>query len=131
MTAGTAPVNGRGGSGAANIAGLTELMQAFGHPLPFIGGNLLLGGAQRRPRRKKGDDLIDGAPCCECGSRGHNPLTPGGPASEFVDSPVDLVNDVFSDPQRLNPGNITSFATSSRAAERRFRHGRCSPHPRA
>src|SRR6185295_12128744 len=114
LNAGTPPtpvgVNIRGGSGAAKIAGLTELMQAFQQPLPFLGGNLLLGGAGSDVLEgKKGDDLIDGDAYLRVRLRAvMQPLTPGGAREvRFVDSPVDLVNDVFSDPQRLNPGDIS------------------------
>jgi len=90
--------------GAAKITGLTELMAAFGTPLPFIGGNILLGGAGSDViEGKKGDDLIDGDSWLRVRLRAQ--MNDG--TIKLVDSPVDLVSDVFSDPQRLNPGNIT------------------------
>src|SRR5205823_5370796 len=85
LVAGTAPVqvpakgvpgqvNFRGGSGAAKIAGLRELMAAFGpagdlnNPavagvkgVGFMGGDILLGGkGSDILEGKAGDDLIDG-----------------------------------------------------------------------
>src|SRR2546425_2992902 len=91
-------------AGAAKITVLTELMAAFGTPLPFIGGNVLLGGAGSDViEGKKGDDLIDGDSWLRVRLRAQ--MNDG--SIKFADSPVELVADVFSDPQRLNPGRIT------------------------
>jgi beta-lactam-binding protein with PASTA domain len=127
LTAGTAPqqvpaigvagVNFRNGTGAANIAGLTELMAAFGPagdlnspaiPLVkgvgFMGGDILLGGkGSDILEGKMGDDLIDGDVWLNVQLRAV--LNDG--TIKLVDDPRDLVADVFADPQRLNPGNIS------------------------
>jgi len=103
--------------GAAKIHGLTELMgpDAFDKDLNspaipgvkgvgFMGGDILLGGlGSDTLEGKLGDDLIDGDAWLNVQLRavyndGH---------VRFVDSPVDLVDDVLADPQLLNPGNIT------------------------
>jgi beta-lactam-binding protein with PASTA domain len=128
LTAGTPPVavpakgvagqvNFKGGSGAAKIAGLTQLMAAFGPPgdlnspaipgvkgVGFMGGNILLGGnGSDLLEGKGGDDLIDGDVWLNVQLRAV--LNDG--TVKLVDSPVALVDDVFADPQRLNPGNIS------------------------
>jgi Ca2+-binding RTX toxin-like protein len=128
LVAGTAPVqqpavggaagfNLRGGSGAAKIAGLTALMGPAGFnkdlnapaiPLVkgvgFMGGDILLGGlGSDTIEGKAGDDLIDGDRWLNVQLRAvYNNGT-----VRLVDSPRDLVNDVFADPQLLNPGNIS------------------------
>jgi beta-lactam-binding protein with PASTA domain/Ca2+-binding RTX toxin-like protein len=128
LVAGTAPVqvpavgvagqvNIRGGSGAAKIAGLPQLMAAFGAPgdlnnpaipgikgVGFMGGDILLGGkGSDILEGKMGNDLIDGDVWLNVQLRAvYNDGT-----VRLVDSPVDLVDDVFADPQRLNPGNIS------------------------
>jgi beta-lactam-binding protein with PASTA domain len=130
LTAGTPPVpepaknvpgqvNFRGGSGAAKIAGLTELMAAFGVDLNspavfangrqvkgvgFMAGDILLGGkGSDTIEGLRGDDLIDGDAWLNVQLRAV--LNDG--TVKLVDDPRDLVNDVFADPQRLNPGNIS------------------------
>jgi Ca2+-binding RTX toxin-like protein len=108
-------VNFNGGSGAAKIAGLTALMAAFGADLNapaipgvkdvgFMGGDLLLGGrGSDILEGKLGDDLIDGDVWLDVRLRA---VFNDGSVRE-VNGPRDLVNDVLSDPQRLNPGNIS------------------------
>src|SRR5207249_4566915 len=128
LTAGTPPVavpakgvpgqvNFKGGSGAAKIAGLTALMAAFGAPadlnapaiplvkgVGFMGGDILLGGpGSDLLEGKGGDDLIDGDVWLNVQLRAV--LNDG--TAKLVDGPRLLVDDVFSDPQRLNPGNIS------------------------
>jgi beta-lactam-binding protein with PASTA domain len=128
LTAGTPPVqepavgvagqvNFRRGTGAANIAGLTQLMGATGFNkslldpavpgvkgVGFMGGDILLGGKGNDTLEGKlGDDLIDGDRWMNVQLRAV--LNNG--TIKLVDSPADLVDDVFSDPQRLNPGNIS------------------------
>src|SRR6185436_4522211 len=70
----------------------------------FMGGDILLGGKGNDTLEgKMGDDLIDGDRWLNVQLRAvYNNGT-----VRLVDSPVDLVDDVFSDPQRLNPGNIS------------------------
>jgi len=104
-------------AGAAKISGLTELMgpAAFNKPLNapaipgvkdvgFMGGDILLGGLGNDTLEGKlGDDLIDGDAWLNVQLRAvYNNGT-----VRFVDSARALTNDIFSDPQRLNPGNIT------------------------
>jgi beta-lactam-binding protein with PASTA domain len=146
LTAGTPPVqvpakgvpgevNFRGGSGAAKIAGLTELMTAFGVDLNspavvangrqvkgvgFMGGDILLGGkGSDTLEGKRGDDLIDGDVWLNVQLRAVlNPgftfpaasaCNPGATPTNIglCDDPRDLVAYVFADPQQLNPGNIS------------------------
>jgi Ca2+-binding RTX toxin-like protein len=105
-------------AGAAKIAGLTALMgpTGFNQPLPFIGGNILLGGlGSDTLKGGGGNDLIDGDRWLNVQLRAV--LNDG--TVRLVDSPLDLVADVFADPQRLNPGNITivrSIVTPTAAA---------------
>src|SRR5262249_37707367 len=108
-------------TGAAKIAGLTALMTAFGvdlnAPNPsgvrgFNAGNILLGGlGSDLIEGKGGDDLIDG----DAWLNVQLEATYAGPdgvvgtaddVKKLVNSPRELVDDVFSDPQKLNPGNI-------------------------
>jgi Ca2+-binding RTX toxin-like protein len=132
LTAGTPPVaepavgvpgqvNFRGGSGAAKIAGLTELLgpAAFNVDLNspaipgikgigFMGGDILLGGSGRDILQGlAGNDLIDGDMWLDVQLRAV--LNDG--TVKLVWDPRDLVLDVFSDPQRLNPGNISIIRT--------------------
>jgi beta-lactam-binding protein with PASTA domain len=135
LTVGTAPVpvaaigpagalgavNFRGGSGALKIAGLTDLMGPNGFNadlnappvsingklvkgVGFMGGDILLGGlGSDTLEGKKGDDLIDGDVWLNVQLRAV--LNDG--TIKLVDDPRDLIQDVFADPQRLNPGNIS------------------------
>jgi beta-lactam-binding protein with PASTA domain len=126
LTAGTAPVpeaavgvpgqfNFRGGTGAAKIAGLTELMAALGKSLldpaipgikgvGFMGGNILIGGeGSDTIEGMGGDDLIDGDVWLNVQLR----AVMNDGTVKLVDHATDLVADVFADPQRLNPGNIS------------------------
>jgi beta-lactam-binding protein with PASTA domain len=128
LTAGTPPiqvtavgvaggVNFRGGSGAAKIAGLTALMGPTGFNkslldpavagvkgVGFMGGDILLGGkGSDILEGKLGDDLIDGDRWLNVQLR----AVMNDGSIRFVDSAVDLVEDVFADPQRLNPGNVS------------------------
>jgi len=132
LTAGTAPTqvpapggqfNFVGGSGAAKIAGLTELMGPAGFNadlnapaivdpatgivikgVGFMGGDILLGGpGSDTLEGKAGNDLIDGDRWLNVQLRAV--LNDG--TVKIVDGPRDLVADVMSDPQRLNPGNIS------------------------
>jgi hypothetical protein len=108
-------------AGAAKIAGLTELMGPTGFnknladpAIPgikgvgFMGGDILLGGRGSDVLEGKlGDDLIDG-------DRWLNVqlvATLNDGTVKRVDSARALVDDVFSDPQRLNPGNIRIVRT--------------------
>jgi beta-lactam-binding protein with PASTA domain/Ca2+-binding RTX toxin-like protein len=91
---------------AAKISGLTALMgaTAFNQPLPFIGGDILLGGTGSDTiEGKRGKDLIDGDVWLNVQLRAV--LNDG--TVKLVDSARELIDDVFADPQRLNPGNIT------------------------
>src|SRR4029077_6659396 len=114
-------VNFRGGSGARKIAGLEALMAAFGAPanldapaipdvkgVGFMGGDILLGGlGSDTLEGKLGDDLIDGDAWLNVQLRAvYNNGT-----VRIVDSPRDLVADVFAYPQLLNPGNISIVRT--------------------
>jgi beta-lactam-binding protein with PASTA domain/Ca2+-binding RTX toxin-like protein len=110
-------VNLRNGKGAANIAGLTALMGPTGFnkdlndpaipgvkAVGFMGGDILLGGkGSDILEGKMGNDLIDGDRWLNVQLRAV--LNDG--TIKLVDDPRDLVQDVFSDPQRLNPGNIS------------------------
>src|SRR4029078_8501125 len=70
----------------------------------FMGGDILLGGKGNDTLEGKlGDDLIDGDRWVNVQLR----AVRNGGTIKLVDSPADLVDDVFSDPQRLNPGNIS------------------------
>jgi len=109
--------NFRNGLGARNIAGLVTLMGPTGFnkdlnapaiPLVkgvgFMGGDILLGGkGNDLLEGKQGDDLIDGDRWLNVQLRAV--LNDG--TIKLVNDPRDLVDDVFSDPQRLNPGNIS------------------------
>ncbi|HXI30109.1 MAG TPA: PASTA domain-containing protein, partial [Vicinamibacterales bacterium] len=132
LTVGTAPVseaavgvpgqvNFRRGTGAANIAGLPALMGPTGFNksltdpavpgvkgVGFMGGDILLGGKGNDTLEgKMGDDLIDGDRWLNVQLRAV--LNDG--TIKLVDDPRDLVDDVFADPQRLNPGNISIIRT--------------------
>jgi len=70
----------------------------------WIGGNLLLGGlGSDTIEGRGGDDLIDGDAWFNVQLRAV--LNDG--TVKLVDDPRLLVDDVFSDPQRLNPGHIS------------------------
>src|SRR5438105_2908286 len=70
----------------------------------FTGGNILLGGlGSDTIEGRGGDDLIDGDVWLNVQLRAV--LNDG--TVKLVDTPQLLVDDVFADPQRLNPGNIT------------------------
>jgi beta-lactam-binding protein with PASTA domain len=91
---------------AAKISGLAALMgpTGFNIPLPFMGGDILLGGSgSDRIEGKRGDDLIDGDLWLNVQLRAV--LNNG--TVKLVNSARELIDDVFADPQRLNPGNIT------------------------
>jgi beta-lactam-binding protein with PASTA domain/Ca2+-binding RTX toxin-like protein len=128
LTVGTAPVqeaavgvagqvNFRRGTGAANIAGLTALMGPTGFNkslldpavpgvkgVGFMGGDILLGGKGNDTLEgKMGNDLIDGDRWLNVQLRAV--LNDG--TIKLVNDPRDLIDDVFADPQRLNPGNIS------------------------
>src|SRR5262245_37218659 len=95
-------------AGAAKISGLTELVAAFGKPLPFMGGDILLGGEGSDVLEgRKGNDLIDG----DLWLNVQLEATLNDGSKKLVDDPRDLIDDVFSDPQRLNPGNIRIVRT--------------------
>jgi beta-lactam-binding protein with PASTA domain len=101
-------------AGAAKISGLTELMAAFGKSLldpaipgikgvGFLGGNILIGGeGSDTIEGMGGDDLIDG----DVWLNVQLEATLNDGTVKLVDGPRALIDDVFSDPQRLNPGNI-------------------------
>jgi len=93
---------------AAKVPGLAALITGFGKTLPFIGGNLLIGGTGSDTiEGKGGDDLIDGDVWLNVQLRAV--LNNG--TVKLVDSARELIDDVFADPQRLNPGNITIVRT--------------------
>ncbi|PYR91633.1 MAG: hypothetical protein DMF84_15990, partial [Acidobacteria bacterium] len=108
-------------AGAAKITGLTELMGPTGFnadlndpAIPdvkgvgFMGGDILLGGrGSDILEGKKGDDLIDGDLWLNVQLR----AVMNDATIKLVDSPQALVDDVFADPQRLNPGSITIVKT--------------------
>src|SRR4051794_40195683 len=108
-------------AGAGKITGLTDLMGPTGFNadlndpaisgvkgVGFMGGDILLGGkGSDLLEGKLGDDLIDGDVWLNVQLRAT--LTDG--TVKLVDSPVDLSDDVFADPQRLNPGSITIVKT--------------------
>ena len=89
---------------AAKVTGLTELMTAFGITLPWMGGDLLMGGkGSDALEGKGGDDLLDGDVWLHVALK----ATLNDGTVKVVDDPRLLVDDVFADPQRLNPGNIS------------------------
>jgi Ca2+-binding RTX toxin-like protein len=97
-------------AGAAKIAGLTDLVgpAGFNITLPWKAGNLLLGGGGRDViEGKGGDDLIDGDRWLDV----QLVATLNDGTTKAVWDPRDLIADVFSDPQRLNPGNIKIVRT--------------------
>src|SRR5262249_43537680 len=70
----------------------------------FMGGDIILGGrGNDLLEGKMGDDLIDGDRWLNVQLRAV--LNDG--TIKLVDDPRLLTDDVFSDPQRLNPGNIS------------------------
>jgi beta-lactam-binding protein with PASTA domain/Ca2+-binding RTX toxin-like protein len=74
----------------------------------FMGGDLLLGGRGSDVIESKlGDDLIDGDRWLNVQLRAV--LNNG--TVKLVDDPRDLIDDIFADPQRLNPGSITIVKT--------------------
>ncbi|MFL5415488.1 MAG: PASTA domain-containing protein, partial [Myxococcales bacterium] len=102
-------------AGAAKIAGLTELVgpAGFDVALPWKMGNILLGGGGRDViEGKGGDDLIDGDRWLDV----QLVATLNDGTTKAVWDPRDLIADVFSDPQRLNPGNIKIVRTIRRGA---------------
>jgi beta-lactam-binding protein with PASTA domain/Ca2+-binding RTX toxin-like protein len=100
---------------ANKVTGLEALINAFGKSLldpavpgvkgvGFMGGELLMGGrGSDLLEGKGGDDLIDGDVWLHVALK----ATLNDGTVKVVDDPRLLVDDVFSDPQRLNPGNIT------------------------
>ena len=104
-------------AGAARITGLTELMGPAGFNknladpavpgikgVGFMGGDILLGGRGSDVLEGKlGDDLIDGDRWLNVQLR----AVMNDGTVRLVNSARQLVDDVFSDPQRLNPGNIS------------------------
>jgi beta-lactam-binding protein with PASTA domain len=108
-------------AGAAKVTGLATLMgpTGFNQPLVgnaipgikgegFMGGDILLGGrGSDLLEGKQGDDLIDGDVWLNVQLRAV--LNDG--TIKLVDDPRDLVQDVFANPQRLSPGNITIVKT--------------------
>ena len=99
-----AQVNFTGGLGAAKIVGLPALLAAFGQATPYSAGNILLGGrGSDTIYGGGGDDLIDGDLWLNVQLRAV--LNDG--TIKLVDDPRLLTDDVFADPQRLNPGNIS------------------------
>jgi Ca2+-binding RTX toxin-like protein len=97
-------------AGAAKIAGLTELVgpAGFNITLPWKAGNILLGGGGRDLiEGKAGNDLIDGDRWMDVQLVAK--LNDG--TTKAVWDPRDLIDDVFADPQRLNPGNIQIVRT--------------------
>ena len=77
---------------------------AYTRHILWIGGNLLLGGLGNDTiEGRGGDDLIDGDSWLNVQLRAV--LNDG--TVKLVDDPRLLVDDVFADPQRLNPGHIS------------------------
>ena len=73
-----------------------------------MGGDILLGGTGSDTLEgKRGDDLIDGDVWLNVQLR----AVMNDGTVKLVDSLGELVDDVFADPQRLNPGNITIVKT--------------------
>jgi hypothetical protein len=96
-------------AGADKILGLTSLVRdGFGIALPWKAGNILLGGGGRDViEGKAGNDLIDGDRWLDVELVATlNPVNGQPAVVKRVWDPRDLIDDVFSDPQRLNPGNI-------------------------
>jgi hypothetical protein len=92
-------------AGAAKVAGLTELVgpAGFNITLPWKAGNILLGGGGRDViQGNAGNDLIDGDRWLDV----QLVATLKDGTVKTVWDPRDLIADVFSDPQQLNPGNI-------------------------
>ncbi|TMA20193.1 MAG: hypothetical protein E6J85_10385, partial [Deltaproteobacteria bacterium] len=92
-------------AGAAKIAGLTELVgpAGFNITLPWKAGNILLGGGGRDLiRGGAGNDLIDGDRWLDV----ELVATLNDGTVKRTWDPRDLIDDVFADPQRLNPGSI-------------------------
>jgi hypothetical protein len=97
-------------AGAAKIVGLTELLgpAGFNITLPWKAGNILLGGGGRDLiEGKGGNDLIDGDGWLDV----QLVATLNDGTTRTVSDPRDLIDDVFSDPQRLDPGNIRILRT--------------------
>ncbi len=108
-------------AGAAKIDGLTALMAAFGAAgdlnapaipgvkgVGFMGGDIILGGlGSDTLEGKQGDDLIDG----DVWLNVQLEATYNDGTVRLVDTPRDLVADVMSDPQLLNPGRIRIVKT--------------------
>ena len=100
---------------ANKVTGLEALVNAFGKSLldpaipgvkgvGFMGGDILMGGkGSDILEGQAGDDLIDGDVWLHVALR----ATLNDGTVKVVDDPRLLVDDVFADPQRLNPGNIT------------------------
>ncbi len=87
----------------SNAGGEPGILAYTRHTL-WIGGNLLLGGlGSDTIEGRGGDDLIDGDAWFNVQLRAV--LNDG--TVKLVDDPRLLVDDVFSDPQRLNPGHIS------------------------
>ena len=113
-------------AGAAKITGLAALMGPAGFDknladpaipgikgVGFMGGDILLGGRGSDVLEgKRGDDLIDGDVWLNVQLEAR--MNDG--TVKVVNGPRELIDDVFSDPQRLNPRNIRivkSIVTSS------------------
>jgi len=121
VPAGANRTNVSGGSGAAKIAGLVDLMGPDGFDadlnapaipdikaVGFMGGDIILGGqGSDLLEGKAGDDLIDGDAWLKVQLKAvYNNGT-----VRLVDNPLLLVDDVLADPQLLNPGNISIIRT--------------------
>jgi hypothetical protein len=90
-------------AGAAKIENLPALLTLFGVTPPWKMGNILLGGGGRDViEGGGGDDLIDGDRWLDVELE----ATLNDGTVRRVWDPRDLIADVFSDPQRLNPGKI-------------------------
>jgi hypothetical protein len=108
-------------TGAAKITGLTQLMGPTGFNanlndpavpgikgVGFMGGDILLGGKGSDVLEgKKGNDLIDG----DVWLNVQLEATLNNGTKKLVDDPRALIDDVFADPQRLNPHNIRIVKT--------------------
>jgi Ca2+-binding RTX toxin-like protein len=97
-------------AGIANITGLNALtagrtlLPGDPHAGTFAHGNIILGGpGSDMIMGRDGDDIIDGDAWLNVQLK----ATLNDSSVKLVDSMQALIADVFADPQRLNPGNIT------------------------
>jgi beta-lactam-binding protein with PASTA domain/Ca2+-binding RTX toxin-like protein len=93
---------------AGKVAGLDQFMRDFGQTLPWMQGNILLGGLGNDTLEgKAGDDLIDG----DLWFNVQLEATMNDGSVKLVNGPRELVDDIFVDPPRLSPGHIRIVRT--------------------